>query len=275
MKDPQQIIELLEWTGHLRNPLGKPSALPKPVGELTLADECVQRAVASYQDFLAVPLERLCSQHHQRAAYHDGVIGPATEALFDAPRCGHPDYGPEAATLPLVGTGNWPRCHGIGEFHAATVDIKPGMPSHVAPLFDAIWERTRKCYDAIGLRLIRRDGGSGGNISFEFVTRSNGWIGLAIVGQGQSCSGKIWCRYLATWRPSNVLSEWTTLVIHELGHNVGLGHTRGGIMNPSLLSGLAPTWRGDPAEAQLRRWYGGVPVPDDDLLPDWGSDQWL
>jgi hypothetical protein len=48
--------------------------------------------------------------------------------------------------------------------------------------------------------------------------------------------------------------------MHELGHNAGLDHSRGGVMNPSIVSGLAPSWAGDPSEPILNRYYGGEPI---------------
>jgi hypothetical protein len=58
-----------------------------------------------------------------------------------------------------------------------------------------------------------------------------------------------------------------TLIKHELGHNSGLGHSRGGVMNPSIINGLPVSWKNDPSESQLRKWYGGEPVPGGNPLP--------
>lgn len=43
---------------------------------------------------------------------------------------------------------------------------------------------------------------------------------------------------------------------------MGMSHSRGGIMNPSITSGVftKSAWRGDPSESILKRWFGGVPV---------------
>lgn len=259
----QQIIELLKWTGHLEYPLGRRTtwsrAQSAPINQLSITHPSVRCAIASYQDFLIASLEPLTLLHHSRPCRCDGVIGPATRELMNQPRCGCPDYGPDVQ--PAVGTGSWKRCHGIGDFHSATVYINGnGMPPFLQTKFDEIWALNVAAYDALGLRWNRTLDNRGANIEFSFVQRSNGWIGLAIVGQNQSCGSQIWCKYLATYRPSNVVREWATLVMHELGHNAGLQHTRGGVMNPGIINGLPATWKGDPAESILKRYYGGEPI---------------
>jgi hypothetical protein len=252
-----QIIELLDSTGHLDYPYGKWQERPPASTGLDVSG--VQRAIASYQDFNMAALEPLCQCHHSRPPQANGEIGPATRELFKSRICGCPDYGEKV--LPVVGKGSWKECHGIGKYHAATVYIdESGMPGFLKPLFDEIWGRVVRSYEDIGLRWIRttkRDA----NIDFRFVNRGAGWIGLAIVGQGQSCGSQIWCKYVSGWHPSNVVPAWTELIQHELGHNCGLQHSRGGKMNASLIIGGDPTWRGDPSESILKRLYGGVPIP--------------
>lgn len=280
MMTDQEIIRLLFDTGHLNYPKGKGKVVfsygETTLGTLRLNSMGVVDAIASYQDFMGQSLEPLSMAHHSRPAIVDGRIGPATRELLDMPRCGCPDYGHAhdhygEPVQPAVGTGNWPRCHDIGDFHAATVYVdESGMPSFLKPVFDEVWKRTVAAYDEIGLRFIRVDDHDDANIDFSFVNRSNGWIGLAIVGRGQSCGSQIWCRYLAKYKPSNVVGSWTELVMHELGHNCGLNHSRGGIMNPSLITGLPASWDRDPSESILKRYYGGKPIPTG---PD-GKEMW-
>ena len=253
----RETIELLRWTGHLEYPFGLQQYIPDTPGE-SFNSQIVEKAIASYQDFMVENLDPLALLHHSRPLRCDGHLGPATRELMKQDRCGCPDYGPDVE--PAVGTGSWKHCHQIGDFHAATVHVNPeGMPSFLKPKFDEVWARNVAAYDELGLRWIRTEE-SGANIEFSFVPRSNGWIGLAIVGQGQSCGSGIWCKYLARYQPSNIVREWATLVMHELGHNAGLWHTRGGVMNPGIINGLPASWKNDPSESILKRYYGGEPI---------------
>ena len=252
------IIQLLTDTGHLSWPRGFENTEPIGRGP-TIHSPCVHNAIASYQEYMVANLEPLSLIHHHRPARCDGELGPATMELFAQPRCGCCDYGPDVQ--PATGNGSWAGCHGIGDFHSATVYVdKSGMPSFLEPVFEQAWDGSAAAYDAIGLRWKRVVSLGEANIRFTFVSRSNGWIGLAIVGNKQSCNSFIWCKFLSTYKPSNILGSWTELIMHELGHNAGLQHSRGGIMNPSIITGLKPTWRGDPSESILKRYYGGETV---------------
>jgi len=262
MNDPEKIYDFLKWTGHLQYPDGQEQNLVTGPFNQAIKSAEGKKAVASFQKFEADLVNRLCMKIHGRPAQFDGDIGPATEKAFDIERCGHPDYGPEVHAA--VGSGgSWARCHNVGEFHCAKIRVnKNGLPSFLEPVFDEAMSRVFSAYNAIGLKFILTENNDA-NIEMSFVSRSNSWIGLAIVGQRESCSSNIWCKFLATYKPSNVLNEWTTLLMHELGHNAGLQHTRGGIMNPSIVNGLAPTWAGDPSESILKQYYGGEPIPSE------------
>lgn len=220
-----------------------------------------------------------------RQAMVTGDIDSATQAAMMMPRCQCPDNEVEAA----LGTGGWRGCHGLSDAHAAIVDVDPArMPGFLKPEFVNVLRRVQRSYAEIGLlfRFRNQDGldmingerisDHHRNIRMTF-TRGSNWIGLAIVGNGhnQQCSSEIWAKFDYRYQPRNVVSEWTTLIKHELGHNAGLRHTRGGVMNPSIVNGLPVSWKGDPHEETLRKWYGGDPVevpgnpkpPEDD--DDW------
>lgn len=256
----QGIVELLSNSGHLLYPRGERRSLVS-VGGMPVTD-----AIASYQDFHAQVLDPLCLKHHGRTLHTDGHPGPATQELWSMPRCGCCDYGPDVQAA--TGTGSWAGCHGIGDFHAAKVYIdKSDMPSFLDDAVEEVWDNTVTAYDAIGLRWLRTDDRAEANtvISWE---KGRGWIGLAIVGQGQSCGSTIWAKFDTGYNPVKTVRMWSGLFCHELGHNAGLDHTRGGIMNPYLLDGPA-SWEDDPSLPVLVRKYGGKPVGGGDRDKYW------
>jgi len=239
-------------------------------------------------------------EHHGRAPHFDGQIGPAILGMINDQngRCPIPDYVPPPgtsflysdpdlqavvermqleSTMPAFGSGNWRGCHQVGEFHCATVGVnQSGLPSFLKPVFLQVLKNVQRAYAGVGLLFMfvteGRDMITGkpfeGQINTEmsFVPRSDGWIGLAIVGQGETCGGQIWCKFLNTYVGGNsesaIVTQWTTLIKHELGHNCGRGHTTGGVMNPSIVNNLPTEWvQSDPSTSWLKGQFGGVPVP--------------
>lgn len=221
----------------------------------------------------------------------DGQIGPATLYAMSLPRCGEPD---NAAFEPVTGSGGWRNCHGIEDGHKAIVRVyEDGMPSFLKPHFRDILSLVQRSYAEIGLLFVfvQKTGStytdlvlnkpatvSRINIDFTFQ-RGDGWIGLAIVGTGQSgnqkCSSKIWAKFEPKYKPANISREWVTLIKHELGHNCGLRHG-GKVMNPSIINGLPWQWTDDDSStAILRRWFGGQPIDiPGDTPPNPPNDDW-
>lgn len=274
--------------------------------KVRIDDAVTIAALRSMSQSEAVVYAAAVEQAHGRAPDFDGVVGPAMTALTKTPRCHVPDIAPPPGTQfafddPAVhgvavvmqqdamkqatGSGNWANCHGVGDYHSAVVRVQTGgVPSFLRPVFSDVLKRVQKAYAGIGLLFRFIDEGRDDiftrkqwegpvNIEFSFVGSSSGWIGLAIVGNGQGCASNIWCRYLATYRggssQQSIAQQWTTLIKHELGHNCGLDHSRGGVMNPSIVNGLAPEWSAnDPSTSILKRWYGGEPVPMDEPKPE-------
>lgn len=273
MPSASTIIALLEKTGHLRFPFGVQESVPA-VGDkfypTSLQDPLVIRAVQSYQAFMAPAIEPLIAKHYPErtsaSVNMDGQVGPAMLELFDAPRCEYPDHGIAAAHA-AIGGGSWKSCHGIGDFHSASVRInRANLPSHLEPVFEDVLTRVQRAYDEVGLRFWF-DGRSPVQTELSFVNSSDGWIGLAIVpNTALSCStSPIWLRLLSTYRGGStaeaIAQQWTSLIKHELGHNCGLSHSSGGVMNPSIVNGLPWSWKNDPSEGLLRSRFGGVPIP--------------
>ena len=277
----RELIEFLKATGHLDHPFGEDQALPADLTALTKDDPAVRQAVKSYQHFMVYVLEPLVGKHHPErkslAPKIDGLIGPATAELLAMPRCGAPDY---VTAEEAVGSGQWRQCHGLEGFHCANVKVMNDIPSHLrqpyqgGTVWDEVVRRCQKCYGEIGLKFLFNGEVANHQTELTFVPRGNGWIGLALIGQGQQCnSSPIWLRLDASYLSSREVSEqkltlWANLLIHELGHNCGSGHTSGGIMNPGILQ-VANRWIGDPAENRMKSWFGGLPVPTqpDDPVP--------
>lgn len=260
-----RIIEALYDYGHFANPVNQDghairrADLPK----LTLGDKVCKAALLSFQQIMGMRV--------------DGVAGPITVMeLFNVSRCGCPDYGVLTEDGEVVaaatGRGGWPHsCRpGMSGIHAISVSWNmSGCPSFLQPHFETVWSRVVAMYADIGLLLIREDGNSSANLQASFNNLRGSTIGLAIVpGRPPTCGMSIWCRYDPSYRPRNVVNEWTTLIAHEIGHNQRLEHTRGGIMNPGIINGLPASWRNDPSFGQLADQYGGEPVDN----PDQGDE---
>lgn len=84
---PNRIIEFLNAYGHLRYPFGQEQDVPSDLSILTLKDRCVQEAVRSHQS-LDANYYWLTGVYHQRPLIADGHVGPVTEFMVQAPRCG-------------------------------------------------------------------------------------------------------------------------------------------------------------------------------------------
>ncbi len=290
----QYVIAVLWETGRL---FSVPQA---SLGTLTLADKVVIDALIDLMKMHAGEVANRTLDIHGRLPVFDGHVGPAMVKFFEEDiqnRCPVPDYAPPKGVVfqfedpylqevalamqaaePALGVGNWKACHNVGDAHCATVLVDPAnMPVHVQGSWTTILRLVQKSYADVGLlfRFLdqqRRDYLTGEtvdsniNIDLSFVNRSDGWIGLAIVGNNQTCGSRIWCRFLATYKGGStdqqVVQQWVSLLKHELGHNCSFGHTTGGVMNPSLIPGLPTEWTAsDPTTPKLKREFGGVPVP--------------
>ena len=261
-KTVNPLIRRLWDLGHFVNP-----AMPTGVNEsdlpgLNLHDAEVKTALRSFQEFMAADFDRLSNDEHGRSGIADGEYGPATAKLFEVDRCGHPDY--EMATEE-AGSGSWPsNCRDDHPgLHTFSVQInKSGMPSFLQNVIEPAWDLVVQAYANMGILFIREDDNDRAN---TYVTwqRGAGWIGLAVVPRSPRCGERIWAKFDNRYQPGDILNQWARLLAHEFGHNMGMSHSRGGIMNPSITSGaFTPTaWRGDPSESLLRRYFGGIPVP--------------
>ena len=254
--ETNDIIQKLWQYGHFHNTDVKEAELPS----LRLTDREVKIALQSYQDFFAVELDRFTAERHGRISVADGDFGPATQDLLLMERCGYPDYSIEAAN----GSGSWPSgCHPKWPSnHCFTIQVdKRGMPSYLKDTFEPAFALVQQAYANMGIVFLREDNNPKANTVITWQ-RGSGWIGLAIVPRNPKCGERIWAKFDNRYQPSQLLDQWSRLIAHELGHNMGMSHSRGGVMNPSITSGVftKTAWRGDPSEPLLRRMFGGVPV---------------
>lgn len=240
--------------------------LKDELSKLTLSSKAVQTAIRSYQELMGEDFDRLSMEIHDRPGIADGVYGPATIQLLGMKRCGCPDYGPEVELA--TGRGSWPAgCwEEYPDHHAFAIHWdKRNMPSYLVGVIDQCIERCYAAYRNIGIAFFTSPDRNRCNTRVTFE-RGQGWIGLAIVGQNQVCRDRIWAKFDTRYKPSRLVDQWSRLLAHEFGHNMGLRHSRGGIMNPSISQGAftKTAWRGDPSESILTRWFGGEPVPPRD-----------
>jgi hypothetical protein len=267
------LIRRLWDYGHFHNPAHPTGVVEADLPKLKLTDASVRTALASFQEFMAADFDRLALEEHGRIGIADGDMGPATEKLFEVERCGCPDY--EMATdghVEQAGRGSWPNnCRpDFPGLHTFSVQMnKAGMPSYLRDTIEPAWDLCRRAYANMGILFLREDSNNRANTLVTWQ-RGAGWIGLAIVPRSPQCGERIWARFDNRYQPRDLLNQWARLLAHEFGHNMGMSHSRGGIMNPSIVSGpFTPTaWRGDPSEPILRRFFGGQPIPIDGPKPD-------
>jgi len=286
----QELIQFLWRHGHFWDPARAEasSVFQADLPKLTLADKSVKEAVASFQAFDA-NLMPLSMAHHRRAPIADGDVGPATRQLADVPRCSMPDHAPppgarfyyddprmqsavesmqqwaeaqRRAGEASSGTGSWPARGCDPQFtttHSIRVVIDTSdCPSVVRNYLDEALAACSAAYADIGLSVRYGLDGGEAEIVKRFEPLSGSVIGWNEFPQPNTCNQQINGRLDTNFRPEMPL--WANLECHETGHGVGLEHTRGGIMNPSILLVWPLTWRGDPSYATLRRYFGGEPI---------------
>lgn len=224
---------------------------------------------------------------HKRVPDFDGEIGPATEALAEIRMnpelaCPMPDFPlPPGATFDTgdpelnaafesqqraeaMGSGSWPSCDptrtGVNSFRVNLA--MANCPSTVKAYLDKALEAVVKAYAEIGcaLRYVKDGDPKECEISKKFQSLAGSVIGWNEFPNPGTCNQVINGRLDTGYAPSDY-RYWANLECHETGHGVGLQHTRGHIMNPSILLVWPLRWFGGPSESTMRRYFGGEPVP--------------
>lgn len=239
-------------------------------------------------------LDLLSIVFNHRLPNIDGNIGLATRALAGLDRCAMPDFAPPpGATFDTgnpdlnaaiqsqqryeeylrdeaMGTGSWPSCDpqrpGVNSFR---VNLNTSAcPSTVKNYLEKALIACSECYAEVGfaVRYILDGDPDECEISKRFERLTGSVIGWNEFPSPNTCNQVIQGRLSTTYTPSD-WRYWANLEIHETGHGVGAQHTRGHIMNPSILlvwrDSPKPniSWKGGPSEAVMNRWAGGLPIP--------------
>lgn len=298
MKYDTRVINWLDAFGHFHNEL-KPEArdvagaIEEKTKRLpTLNHKGVKQAVQSIQE-LDANYERLWEFHHgpKSEPAYDGIVDEVTSALLAQPRCECPDYvkgnAPEHIdfvngelvypTAHATGSGSWP-VPGCDEkdperdqVHSVRVFIDDTRAtSHQKSILPWCKQAMQVCCANVGLRVRFVGSKSLAELATYFGSISGSTIGYhEVYPLGQNtCNirmdGKIDTNYNAN------RDMFARLLIHEmLGHGIGHQHTRGGIMNPSIMmtpndANGFPTWKdgasGNRGFERMVAWFGGEPV---------------
>lgn len=217
--------------------------------------------LASIQSFDA-NMDVLTQLFHGRHAQYDGDEGPATTGLLALNRCGQSDFpNPIEAT----GTGAWP----VGcdpsrpNVHSIRIYVNTrGINSYWRERLPGVLRGAEQLSASIGLavRHLVDTGDDDAEQAITFGSIPGGVIGWNYLPQANTCRQTLAGKIDTGYRPADKLFN-TLLWVHEShGHGIGLPHTRGGIMNPSIIRSPL-SWRNDPSYSRLRRFYGGEPIP--------------
>jgi hypothetical protein len=292
-----ELIRFLWNHGHFFNPKypATQNVKESDLDILTLRDELVKAAVGSFQEADA-NVSVLVTAMHGRMAVFDGEVGPATRMTATLKRCPVPDHPPPVGvTAPrglegvwdsmrswyqnrigATGTGSWPSS-GCDPEKKGTHSIRVSIDTSNAPgavklYLEQALHAAQVCFGEMGLNVRYILDGEKGEINKKFENLSGTVIGWNYYPVPNTCT-KIEGRYDSQYDPDWKL--WANLEVHETGHGVGLPHTRGSIMNPSILLTWPLTWKGSPSEPAIRGFFGGEPVgpmppaPPEPPSPDW------
>ena len=283
MTDQEKLLAAYR-AGHFWN-ASKPDVLnvdPSSLHKLTTDHPIAKQAIQSWQEADENYNALVAAFYKGSQPDYDGEIGPATDALMHLSRCPMPDhppppgatfdYGEEGINRAVEsmqrafasGSGSWPMpgCDPDRQgVHSIRVRIDPAnMPSTIRAYHERALAEVVKAYAEIGIAVRYILAASGDcEIAKRFESLAGSVIGWNEFPSSDTCQQEISGRLDTGYAPSNWLL-WANLECHETGHGVGLQHTRGSIMNPSILLVEPMTWVGTPSYSTLKRYFGGEPI---------------
>lgn len=228
----------------------------------------------------------LVLEHHRRAPQFDGEVGPATLGLLNIPRCPLPDFPPplgarfhyddpdlqsavesmqRAAAEPPIKGPYWRGCDPQRpDVHSLVIGIDArNAPPNWRMHQEKILEHRRACAAEIGVavRFVVNPPSMDGLQQWQvFRGLPGSTIGLNYFPSSGSC-GRIPSGSLDTGYDPSDWRLHANLGTHESeGHGFGFNHTRGGIMNPSIVLVWPLSWRNDPGWSQVTDYYPGKPL---------------
>ena len=233
---PQQIIERLYNLGHFHNPETQQGVAFADLSKLTLNDKAVKEAIKSFQSFMQADLDMYSEIHHHHDGVVDGEVGPATDDLLEAPRCGFPDYPVPGQPLSMEGPmeSNWPTaCRG---------DIKAGrnfrsLPGSTEANTHAIWWASCNNW-SIALSDVEMFAAAVGDASVRIYADlralSGSTLAWSYLANG-NCNSRLQQAYNTRTNWSNMAFA-ATVKTHEDGHALGFPHNNdsNALMYPSI-----------------------------------------
>ena len=246
-----------------------------------LDSQVCKNALMSCQAFNHSAMNYHAEDLYQEPHRVTGNVGSVTEVYMHSPRCPLPDFVPPPGavidvedhqlrkaieSMKAIGAGSWEMpCQKECTF---VVD-ETRMPAELRSYWDLVLRDVVNDFRRRGWGLV--DGTGAGTtphirISFENLDHlGRGVIGLAELPSG-SCNDSLFCKMHPGYRPGDT-DQNRQLLQHELGHNGGLLHTAGGVMNSSLSDGWVGFVDTDPSTPRLNRFFGGEPVDPEPPAP--------
>lgn len=302
---PNTMSEALQWLhrfGHnynkqYQNSFGiDETSVKKMLGTESDAKDMIK----SFQESdlnVALEFERRNRREHEP----DGELDPVTMAVMEFPRCAMPDFAPppgarfstgdtdldgaiasqqiwgeEQERIGATGTGSWP----VGcdpqfpNVHSVVVQMDTsGASAAQKEKLQEILKFTIACEAEIGqhVRVVLDQAvtpRAHHKVTYGPIPGST--IGFAYFPTPNSCNQTVTAKIDSTFNVSAITAA--NLHTHEWkGHSDGLNHTRGGIMNPSIITFDPLSWLKDNSFPVKKRYFGGeplvvIPVPGGQLV---------